>query len=271
MKKMRMSCCFLLFFITGILVAQQGDEVSLQERMGEFGLSNDQIVRLMQGQTLTDLSPRNKSEFALFVKNAALSTKMIDIMNKLRPKMSVESLVYLPEAEKANRVDLFNAMLRLSSLSNLQYYQPSKKKTERLMLSATTTDSPNAAAGRADHLLSARPDNFTAYLRQSDDVFGSANYQVDYYSSLDDVAMVVTNVDILKTKGNPLPFAQKGEYTLILQYIPLFPAKGSLLYSAIINKEDPMTFSRDNLISTLASYLDAHREWFVKNFPSRVR
>lgn len=242
-----------------------------QERMKEFGLSDDQIANLMGGQTLQDLSPRDKTEFTLFVRNAYLGQKLINIMNSLRPKLSVEALVYLPNQENTERVDLLNSMLRLSSLTGLQYYEPSKRKTQQLVFGATTTDSPNAASGKPDNLLSSRPDSYTTYLRQTDDVFGTVNYQVDYYANLDEVAMVITNVDSMKSKIIPFPFAAKGDYCFIIEYIPLFPAKGSLLYTTIMTKEDPLSFSRDGMIRVLMSYMEAYKEWFSTNYPSSRR
>lgn len=241
---------------------------SPQERMKEFGLSDSQITRLMGGQKLEDLSPRNKTEFTLFIRNNYLAPKLISIMNSVRPKLSVESLTYYPNKEKADRVDLMNAMLRLSSLSSLQYYEPSKRKTQQLVMGATTVDSPNAVSGKPDNLLSSRPSTYTTYLRQTDDVFGAVNYQVDYYTDLDEIAMVLTNMDSMKNKIIPFPFAAKGDYRLIIEYIPLFPAKGSLVYTAILVRDDPMSFSREGLIKVLVSYMEAYKEWFIGNYPA---
>ncbi len=259
----------LVLLLLGVFSLQlHAQEMSPQERMKEFGLADDQVARLMKGQKLDDLSARDKTEFSLFVKNSYLAPKLVSLMNALRPKLSAESLSYLPNQSNANRVDLLNAMLRLSSLSSLQYYDPSKRKTQQLIFGATTVDSPNAVSGKPDNLLSSRPDTYTAYLRQTDDVFGAVNYQVDYYASSDEVAMVLTNVDSMKTKVIPFPFASKGDYCFIIQYIPLYPAKGSLLYTAILNKQDPMTLSRANLINMLMSYMEAYKEWFVANYPA---
>lgn len=259
----------VLLLLSFCFVSLHAQEMSLQERMKEFGLADDQIARLLKGQKLDDLSARDKMEFSLFVKNSYLAPKLVSIMNGLRPKLSAESLSYLPNQGNTNRIDLLNAMLRLSSLSSLQYYDPGKRKTRQLIYGATTVDSPNAVSGKPDNLLSSRPDTYTTYLRQTDDVFGAVNYQVDYYASSDEVAMVLINMDSMKTKIIPFPFASKGDYRFIIQYIPLYPAKGGLLYTAILTKEDPMTFSRTSLINVLMSYMEAYKEWFVANYPAR--
>lgn len=259
-------CLYILLVLCVMRLYSQ--EMSPQERMKEFGLDSDQVARLMKGQKLEDLSARDKTEFSLFVKNAYLAPKLAAVMNKMRPKLSVESLSYYPNQGGADRVDLLNAVLRLSSLTGLQYYDPSKRRTRQLIDGAATVDSPNAVSGKPDNLLSSRPDSYTTYLRQSDDIFGAVNYQADYYASSDELAVVFTNMDSMKTKIFPFPFAAKGDFCLIIHYIPLYPAKGSLVYTAILNREDPLSFSRSNLINILMSYMEAYKEWFIGNYPA---
>jgi hypothetical protein len=259
MKKL-MIC--MLLSVAGMLFADE-----TQERMEEYGLSTELATKLIDEKKVVDLSPKGKKALTYFVKSAYMSDQISAMMTKFGAKISVENLYYLPDQQGASRVDAFNNMLKFSTLTGLQRNDTSSQKNVPYIIGASSIAGPVSTMGQADQTVSELPKQYTTYVRQTDEVFGQVDYQVDMYTQSDEICMTWLNVADFKQKANPFAsFANKGGYMMVMFYIPLDPGKGSLLYTAILLRKEPMSFSRAALGQGLSEALDAYKQWFVGNY-----
>jgi len=173
----RMALLFALLFICSALSALDLEDVVGRERAAAL-LAGEKPVNAQFGNSMVPgLVPNND------ISRAFLSA----IQNDLNPSIIVETLNIYRKPEggralsQAELTALYNELLKLSSLTGIQYYSASRDSMRIFYESSFIVDGPSSRNRIPDPHHARPPGELTLYARQRDSTFGENNYQYNYY------------------------------------------------------------------------------------------
>jgi hypothetical protein len=143
--------------------------------------------------------------FRFLPRHERISQIIEDVHQELDPGIMVETLhlyrkpasAEKPAWSEAERVQLYNKVLALSTLTGLQYYSASRQAMRTFYESSGVINTPSSKTIVADPVYRAPPDRLTIYARQKDLTFGNNTYQYDYYSLPDAMVFIQQNLSSL--------------------------------------------------------------------------
>jgi hypothetical protein len=232
-------------------------------KLQDFGFSADQAERLGNGERLSNLT-RNFDDLAL-MPQTAFADRLRESIGESRSKTFVEALYYIPTLTDASQLALVNSLLKISTLSGLQYYSRSEKITKTLIYSVSIIGEPGSKDFLPDLTVTQVPEQITFLFNQDDETFGAADYeallQTDRRSG--EISIAITNLDPLKQSVIKVADV-RGMHTYLLA-IPC--DEGVLLYGLITNAKAAPSIIRNRMNESLLNRLDALKLWFVERYP----
>lgn len=143
--------------------------------------------------------------FRLLPRHERVSQVIEDVHQELDPGIMVETLhlyrkpagAERPAWSEAERIQLYNKVLALSTLTGLQYYSATRQAMRTFYESSGVIDNPSSKTTIADPVYQVPPDRLTVYARQKDLTFGDNTYQYDYYSFPDAMVFIQQNLTSL--------------------------------------------------------------------------
>jgi hypothetical protein len=186
--------CTMIFYGAGRVYG-----TSLEELLGPV-----RAAALTAGEKLIELqfdAPR----FRFLPRHERISQVIEDVHQELDPEIMVETLHLYRKpagAEKtawgeAERVQLYNNVLALSTLTGLQYYSASRQAIRTFYENSGVIANPSSKTIAADPVYQVPPNRLTVYARQKDLTFGDNTYQYDYYSFPDAMVFIQQNLSSL--------------------------------------------------------------------------
>jgi hypothetical protein len=143
--------------------------------------------------------------FRLLPRHERVSQAIEDVHQELDPGIMVETLhlyrkpagAERPAWSEAERIQLYNKVLALSTLTGLQYYSATRQAMRTFYESSGVIDNPSSKTTIADPVYQVPPGRLTVYARQKDLTFGDNTYQYDYYSFPDAMVFIQQNLTSL--------------------------------------------------------------------------
>lgn len=233
---------------------------SLEELLGSA-----RAAALVSGEKPIELQfklPR----FRLLPGHERVSQVIEDVHQELDPEIMVETLhLYRKPADAgkpawspAERTQLYNNILALSTLTGLQYYSASRKAMRTFYESSGVIDTPASKTIVADPVCPVPPDKLVVYARQKDLTFGDNIYQYDYYSFPD--AMVFIQQNLSSLSYGIIPAVGKNRLRSAVAVIDA--GEYLLIYAASMAKAASVPGIKERIGSSFSNRADAVLNWF---------
>jgi hypothetical protein len=205
--------------------------------------------------------------FRLLPRHERVSQVIEDVHQELDPGIMVETL-YLyrkpagaerPAWSEAERIQLYNKVLALSTLTGLQYYSASRQTMRTFYESSGVIDNPSSKTTVADPVYQVPPDRVTVYARQKDLTFGDNTYQYDYYSFPD--AMVFVQQNLTSLTYGIIPAVGKNR---LRSAVAIIDAGDYLLvYAASMAKAASVPGMKERIGNSFSNRASAILNWFT--------
>ncbi|MDR0443634.1 MAG: hypothetical protein LBH44_09530 [Treponema sp.] len=182
----------------------------------------------------------------------------------LDPNVCAETLylyrkpVFSGSWSEAQRAQLFNQMLALSSLSGIQYYSASRKTMRTFYETSGVIDAPDTKKPVPDPVFSRPPEAFTLYARQKDLTFGDNIYRYDYQTVQDGIFFLQENLTPLN--AGIITAVGKNRLRSILAVIDC--GDSLLIYAVSLAKAATVLGMGDRISNSFGNRADAVIEWF---------
>ncbi len=142
---------------------------------------------LKGGEPVTEVQLR-KPSFKLMPADAELWQFADGIKTELAPPIMVELLSLLKKPASLSgaeweRVNLFNKIIALSTLTGIEYYSTSSRAMRIFYELSEVIDSPETKNPLPDPVLSQLPPSISLYARQKDRTFGDNIYRYDFITT----------------------------------------------------------------------------------------
>jgi hypothetical protein len=205
--------------------------------------------------------------FRLLPGHERVSQVIEDVHQELDPGIMVETLhlyrksagAEKPAWSEAERIQLYNNVLALSTLTGLQYYSASRQAMRTFYESSGVIDNPSSKAPIADPVYYLPPNRLTVYARQKDLTFGDNTYQYDYYSFPD--AMVFIQQNLTSLTYGIIPAIGKNR---LRSAVAIIDAGDYLLvYAASMAKAASVPGMKERIGNSFANRADAILNWFA--------
>ncbi|MDR2159690.1 MAG: hypothetical protein LBP23_06450 [Treponema sp.] len=189
------ACCLALLSLSGAPVFSVPlEELVEPERLAAFAAGQE----IISGVQLKNPRP------ALVPRHEELRRLIDGLMRTLKPGLFAESL-YLyakpagasPRWTAAERRNLYNETLALSTLSGIQYYSASRKSMRTFYEYSRVIDGPATKKVLPDPVYADPPPALTVYARQRDLTFGDNLYKYEYVAGDDALIFVQENLSPL--------------------------------------------------------------------------
>jgi hypothetical protein len=225
-----------------------------------------QAAALTAGEKPMELqfsSPR----FRLLPRHERISQVIEDVHQELDPEIMVETLhlyskpatAERPAWSEAERIQLYNKVLALSTLTGLQYYSASRRTMRTFYESSGVIGSASSKTVIADPVYRLPPPKLTVYARQKDLTFGDNTYQYDYYSFPDAMVFVQQNLSAL-TYGI-IPAVGKNK---LRSAVAIIDAGDYLLvYAASMAKAASIPGMKERIGNSFSNRAEAILNWFA--------
>jgi hypothetical protein len=247
--------CMMVFYGAGSVSG-----ASLEELLGPA-----QAAALAAGEKPMEIQfsvPR----FRLLPRHARISQVIEDVHQELDPGIMVETLHLYPKppgAEKpawseAERIQLYNKVLALSTLTGLQYYSASRQAMRIFYESSGVVGNASSKTIIADPAYQVPPARLTVYARQKDLTFGDNTYQYDYYSFPD--AMVFIQQNLTSLTYGIIPAVGKNR---LRSAVAIVDAGDYLLvYAASMAKAASVPGMKERIGNSFSNRANAILNWF---------
>lgn len=168
--------------------------------------SNDSVIIEYQ-------SGRNRSPLLIPDNNDLRHAVSLIIGEVNRPDMMIEAVYLYKKPARAytssaawdnnQKIELFNQMLSLSTLTGLEYYSASRGEMRTFFEYSSVVDGSNirTALPISDPVLNNPPAQYNLYARQRDLTFGDNMYRYDYVYAKDYIYFVQQNLTNLTIAG----------------------------------------------------------------------
>ncbi|MDR0878176.1 MAG: hypothetical protein LBN21_08995 [Treponema sp.] len=174
-----------------------------------------------------------------------------------------------PVWSDAERTELYNRALALSTLAGIQYYSTSRKTMRTFYETSQVIDGPNTKRALKDPVFAEPPASLTLYARQKDITFGDNIYQYDYRAGEDALILIQQNL----TAMTAFLFPAVGKNKL-RSVIAVIDAEDSLLiYVATMAKTAslpglgeraaPLSGLGERISNSFTSRTEAILKWFT--------
>ena len=187
------------------------------------------------------------------------------IMISLEPNVAVETLfLYKKPAQAdswndAQRTQLFNKMLALSTLSGIQYYSATRGAMRTFYEFSQVIDSPNTQKTLPDPTYPQPPASITLYARQKDLTFGDNIYRYDFKTTRD--AFFFTQENITALNYGIIPAVGKNKLQSVFAVIDC--GDSLLIYAVSMAKTASVLGMGDRIGSSFGNRAEAVLEWFT--------
>jgi hypothetical protein len=233
-----------------------------RDMLTEIGYDDGTAAEIFSGQPLIN---KDNEAILYFPPKAYLSQRLSGIINNSLPQVTVEAVYYFNAPALPDRLELFNNLLKISTLSGTTYDDGRSSTKKVLIRSASTVESADSKIVVPDVQVTERPQNLTVFMNETSAIWGNASYKVTYYAQGDEVAMAITNTSVMKQNGM-FTYAAAGEFMTLLYCIPA--DDGYLLYTAsFLNKTHFPFFTGSRDTELLVRRLNALSSWFSSHYP----
>ncbi len=235
------------FSLTGNIYAHSLDDLVDSEVKNE--LMQNGFVNIVQTKTIDPHLIPDIRELQI------LLTKTIE---ELKPTMSIEALYLYKKPDSvpgkswtdAQKIQLFNGLRALSTLTGIQYYSVSRKSMRTFYESSYIIDNPETKKKLPDTYVNEIIDYSYQYALQKDTTFGENIYKYEYYIYPDAIVFTQKNITPMKygiitlIAGNELQsvigVADAGDnlllYSNTLVKINIFPGIENRARDSFINR-----------------------------------
>ena len=190
-------------------------------------------------------------------------------MESLDPNIFVETLYQYrkprtaadggPEQwSDAERADVFNQLLALSTLTGIQYYSASRKAMRTLYEYSQVIDSPESKKPLPDPVYAAPPVSLSLYARQKDLTFGDNIYRY-HYSAAADACFFVQN-NLTSMNAGIIPAVGKNKFVTVMAVID--SGDSLLIYAAAMVKAASFPGLGERISNSFTNRAQAILKWF---------
>ena len=156
-----------------------------------FSASLDELVdpahaaQLRSGNSVSETQLKNPA-LKILPRHEELRQFVTGAISSLNPNLAVETLyLYKKKASSNNwsnaqRADLFNKTLAISSLTGIQYFSASRNVMRTFYESSGVIDGPQTKNPLPDPFYTQPPESLFLYARQKDLTFGDNTYRYDF-------------------------------------------------------------------------------------------
>ena len=189
------------------------------------------------------------------------------IMTALEPNVAVETLyLYKKPAAAgesgwsgAQRAELFNQILSLSTLTGIQYYSASRGAMRTFYESSEVIDNPGSSKPLPDPKYAEPPASIALYARQKDLTFGENIYRYDYRTTSDAFFFTQENVTAL----NYGIITAVGKNKLQSVFAVIDCGDSLLIYAVSLAKTASVFGMGERIGSSFSNRADAVLKWFT--------
>ena len=188
----------MILLLLNCIVSSVVFSASLEDLIGF-----NQAAHLRSGGTpITGVQTKNPSPRFL-PGHSELQRYIADAMSGLGPNLLVEilSLYQKPVStdwDEAERADLFNQLVALSTLTGIKYYSENRKNMRIFYESSRVIDGPDSKRPVPDPVFALPQPSLTIYAQQKDGTFGDNIYRYDYRAIADAFFVSQENITALK-------------------------------------------------------------------------
>ena len=206
----------------------------------------------------------NNSTAGLIPNNNILRTFLISIQSSLNPGIMVETLNIYPKPEggrawnEAERTALYNELLKLSSLTGIQYYSASRGSMRIFYESSFIVDGPSSRNRIPDPFYARPPGELTIYARQRDTTFGENNYQYNYF--LYPGIMIFTQENLSTLTYGILPLISRNNLRSVVALIDT--DDHIVVYAASMARAASFSGVRERISNSFSNRAEAVFLWF---------
>jgi hypothetical protein len=205
--------------------------------------------------------------FRILPRHQRISQIIEDVHQELDPGIMVETLhlynkpagAERPAWSEAERIQLYNKVLALSTLTGLQYYSASRQAMRTFYESSGVIASASSKTIIADPVYRFPPSKLTIYARQKDLTFGDNTYQYDYYSFPD--AMVFVQQNLSSLSYGIIPAVGKNKLRSAVAVIDA--GDYLLVYAASMAKATSLPGMKERIGNSFANRAEAILNWFT--------
>jgi hypothetical protein len=205
--------------------------------------------------------------FRLLPRHGRISQVIEDVHQELDPEIMVETLhlyhkpagAERPAWSEAERIQLYNKVLALSTLTGLQYYSATRQAMRTFYESSGIIESPSSKTVTADPVYRIPPARLTVYARQKDLTFGDNTYQYDYYSFPD--AMVFIQQNLTSLTYGIIPAVGKNRLRSAVAIIDA--GDYFLVYAASMAKAASVPGMKERIGNSFSNRANAILSWFA--------
>jgi hypothetical protein len=257
--------------ITGFLFFTAVASVSGQNRQGTGAASLADLVgselagTLLTETSITEIQYRNPKP--ILSPQHSFTRSLIDSAQAvLEPSIFVESLTRFEKPAgavdgawiEAERNNLYNEALALSTLAGIEYFSASRNKMRVFYETSTVIDGPESKRPLPDPSYQVPPAELQIYAQQKDLTFGDNIYQYRYFVQKDALVFVQENLSSL-TVG-PIPVVGKNKLRSI---VAVLDAGDSLMiYIASMAKAASFPGMNERAGRSFSNRAEALLSWF---------
>jgi len=242
-----------------------------------FSLSVEDLVGIRQAAALrsadepvSEVQTRNPVP-KLLPNHIGLQKFVNENMNSLGPNILVETLylyrkpVRQPAGQaggwsEAEKTELFNKLVGISTLAGIEYYSESRKAMRTFYETSHIIDGPSGKPPLPDPFFSTAPASLTLHARQKDLSFGDNIYRFDFYAGTDSIFFLQENMTSMRY--NIFPAIGKNKLKTIFALIDADDSV--LLYVAAMAKTASAQGMSDRIGASFTNRAKAVIKWFVR-------
>ncbi|MCL2519498.1 MAG: hypothetical protein FWE37_00640 [Spirochaetaceae bacterium] len=249
-KKVLLTTLFFLFTLS-----RAGFTLSIHD----LGYSSDDVQLLLAGNRLNNLV--GSIDQLDYLPQTLFALNVRDILAQQHPRTLIEAAYFLP-LRGASTLNLFNSLLNIESLSGLEFFSRGERRVKTLIHTVTVVDGPGGQPITIPSVTTV-PSRLVLYFVQDDETFGVANYRATFLSHSNQLAITITNLQVLRQSIFRVADNESMHTTFIV--VPI--NEGVLLYGLAINTRTAPFVVRNNMNESVLNRLDAFKNWFVSRYP----
>jgi hypothetical protein len=225
------------------------------------------------GGPITEIQLKNPSP-VLLPKIDELRRFVGGIQASLDPSVAVETLYLYKKPvssvsqtgnwTSAQRSDLYNQILALSTLAGIEYYSASRKAMRTFYETSAVIDGPATKNPLPDPVFSQPPPEFTLYARQKDLTFGDNIYRYEFRSP--EGIFMFSQENITALNYGIIPAVGKNRLQSVMAVIDC--GDFLLLYAVSMAKAASIPGMGDRIGNSFANRAEAMLKWFTNRADS---
>jgi hypothetical protein len=254
-----------------LLCATAGFSASLEEFIGP-----ERAAALRPGGagTIVEVQLKNP-QAALIPRHEGIRQLTEEIQRSLQPSLMVESLALYVKPQgsgaapdkseaaawtEAERAELFNQALALSSLAGIQYYSASRGTMRTFYETSQVIDAPDTRRPLADPSRASPPARLDVYARQKDLTFGDNIYRYEYRSYPDAFLFIQENVTAMN--AGIIPAVGKNKLRSLMAVFDC--GEYLLIYAASMAKAASLPGMGERIGNSFTNRAQAILKWFAQ-------